>query len=321
MTLRPLLWTYETQPKAGISLRPPDAPGVPYSSGLCRAESQSALMAGLLYSSPLSLSYEYMVRLTDQALTGTIPMRGVIGKAVFDLGCRIASGVWSEGETISREADMVSELDASRSVVREAVRILSAKGMLRSRTSDGTRVRPRSEWRLLDPDVMQWRIAGGDTEGLLGDLLALRLVLEPGVAHQATLAAGEAHRNAVAAAWAEKVRVIEETGGNPAERRDAFISSDLAFHRALIAAVGSPLLDQLFTVIEAALELLIDLQMRAKGYQDGVIGMDESHEMHQAVFDAFIARDADGASEAMRRLVVRAIEDADAGFALMAGRS
>lgn len=242
-------------------------------------------------------------------------MRGVIGKAVSDLGCRVASGAWAEGDAISREADLVNDLDASRSVVREAVRILSAKGMLRSRTSDGTRVRPRSEWRLLDPDVMQWRIAGGDTEGLLGDLLALRLVLEPGVAHRATVVADDAHRAAVAEAWAGKQRVFEEEGGDPARRRAAFISTDLTFHRALIAAVGAPLLDQLFTVIEAALGLLIDLQMRAKGYEQDMIGMDESHEMHEAVFEAFMARDADAASEAMRRLVQRAIEDAKTGFA------
>ena len=258
--------------------------------------------------------------LLPAGLTGAIELRGIIGAAVRRLGLRIAGGEWAEGETISREADLVTELGVSRSVVREAVRTLSAKGMLRSRTSDGTRVQPRGRWRLLDPDVMEWRVRGGDPKALRIDLLRLRLVLEPGVAHAATEMANEGHRAAVATAWRAKVDVFGRTGGPPGERRRLLISTDLDFHRALIATVGSPMLDQLFSAVEAALELLSDLQMRARGYTSEMIGMDESHAMHEAVFDAFMARNAAGAQDAMRRLVGRAVEDAEAGFALIEGR-
>ena len=106
----------------------------------------------------------------------------------------------------------------------------------------------------------------------------------------------------------------------PASGGGSSSATDLDFHRALIATVGSPMLDQLFSAVEAALELLIDLQMRARGYTSEMIGMDESHAMHEAVFDAFMARDAEGAQDAMRRLVGRAVEDAEAGFALIEGR-
>jgi len=250
-------------------------------------------------------------------LSGRIEVRGILGAAVGELGFRIASGEWAEGAVIAREADLVEEMKVSRSVVREAVRILSAKGMLKSRTSDGTRVQPRSSWRLLDPDVMEWRIRGGDRKALLQDLLRLRLVIEPSVAYSATLEATDAARDRVTAAWRDKVAVYEASDLPTGTRRRRFIEADLEFHRALIAAVRSELLDQLFSVVEAALELLLDLQMRARGYTSDMIGMDESQGLHEAAYDAFIARDAVEAEAAMRRLIQRAIDDAVDGFALL----
>ncbi len=250
-------------------------------------------------------------------LSGRIEVRGILGGAVDELGLRIAGGVWAEGDVITREADLVDDLRVSRSVVREAVRILSAKGMLRSRTSDGTRVQPTASWRLLDPDVMEWRIRAGDRKSLLRDLLRLRLVLEPGVARTATELASDAQRAAMAQAWEAKVDVYENADLPSDIRRRQFVETDLDFHRALIACVSSELLEQLFAVIEAALELLIDLQMQARGYTSEMIGMRESQEMHEAVFAAFCARDADAAEAAMRVLIQCAIDDANAGFKLL----
>lgn len=248
---------------------------------------------------------------------GVIEVRGVLGLAVNTLGTRIVSGDWPVGSVVAREADLVEELGVSRSVIREAFRILGAKGMIRSRTSDGTRVQPRSEWRLLDPDVMDWRIKAGDTESLLRDLLKVRLILEPGVAYHATVAATASDREMVTAAWAAKVEVLDEPGLTHEERRQEFISSDLQFHRAFLTIAGSELLDQLFAVIEAALGLLLDLQMQARGYTTELIGMEESHALHEAVFKAFSAGDATAAEQAMRVLIERAIVDAQQGFLLL----
>ena len=250
-------------------------------------------------------------------LSGRIEVRGILGTAVEELGLRVAGGTWAEGEVIPREADLLEELRVSRSVVREAIRILSAKGMLRSRTSDGTRVRPRSDWRLLDPDVMAWRIRGGDRRRLLHDLLQLRLVLEPGVARTATMIASDEARSAVADAWQAKVDVYENDDLPDDLRRRHFIETDLEFHRALLACVSSELLEQLFSVIEAALELLLDLQMQARGYTAKMIGMSESHSVHAAVYEAFEARDPDAAEAAMRVLIQAAIDDAVLGFKLL----
>ncbi len=247
-------------------------------------------------------------------LAGVIEVRGVLGATVSALGTRILGGEWLPGESIPKEADLCEELGVSRSVIREAFRILGAKGLIRSRTSDGTRVQSRSEWRLLDPDVMNWRIKAGDTKSLLEDLLKVRLVMEPGVVYAATLRATDAARDRIRAAWAWKEQEFRTTDTNYAERRQRFIDADLEFHRAFLAAVGSDLLSQLFAVIEAALGLLLDLQMRARGYTTEMIGMNESQELHAAVFEAFEARDPQAAEIAMRTLIECAIKDAQQGF-------
>jgi GntR family transcriptional regulator, galactonate operon transcriptional repressor len=252
------------------------------------------------------------------AIEGVIAFRGRLGGAVAELGRRIVGGEWAPGEAIPREADLAAGMGVGRSVMREAIRILVAKGLLRSRTSDGTRVRPVRDWRLLDPDVMDWRIRAGDARPLLLDLLRVRAALEPGVARAATAAEGEA-RARIRAAWAAKEAVFRTPDPDLAERRRRFIETDLEFHRALLAAVDSPLLDQLFAVIEAALRLLFDLQMRARGYETEMIGMEEGHAFHAAVIAALEARDPDGAERAMRALIERAVEDAEQGLARTPG--
>lgn len=248
---------------------------------------------------------------------GVIEVRGILGGAVLELGTRIVRGDWAEGAVIPREADLVADLGVSRSVVREAFRILGAKGMVRSRTSDGTRVTPRSDWRQLDPDVMDWRIKAGESRALLTDLLKVRLVMEPGFAYEATRLANDADRARVEAAWLAKIAVFEQPAEDHLARRDAFIETDLVFHRTILSIIGSELLDQLFSVIDAALRLLLDLQMRARGYDTRLVGMDESHAMHQRVCACFMRGDPAATEAAMRALIGRAIEDAQDGFALL----
>lgn len=252
-----------------------------------------------------------------EALHGVIEIRGILGGAVSDLGTRIVGGQWAPGDPIPTEAELCQMLGVSRSVVREAFRILGAKGLIRSRTSDGTRVLPRAEWRLLDPDVMQWRIAAGDTISLLRDLLKLRAVFEPGMVYAATKNADENARARVTAAWHAKDAVTSERDVDPVDHRERFIEVDVQFHRAMLLAVDSDLLGQLFTVIESVLRLSLDVQMRALGYDKDLTGVDEGHELHRLVYERFMAGDAEGAEAAMRDLVRRAAVEANAGIAML----
>lgn len=251
------------------------------------------------------------------SLRGVIEVRGVLGAVVQSLGCRIIGGEWAEGGLLPIEADLAKELKVSRSVIREAMRILGAKGLIRSRTSDGTRVLPRASWRLLDPDVMDWHIQAGDHRVLLRELLRMRMVLEPGVAYTATLLATPEHRERVRQAWLAKVALEAETSLSLEEKYRRFVQTDLEFHRLFFVAAGAELLQQLFSIIEAALELLFRLQASAKGYPVELLGTKESLAAHEAVYDAFMAGDAPAAERAMRALVASAADDAEAGFKLL----
>lgn len=274
-----------------------------------------------LFSTPRAAASDKLVDGTifggPSGLAGIIEVKGLLGPTVANLGTRIVGGEWREGDAIPREVDLAVELGVGRSVIRECLRILRAKGMIRSRTSDGTRVLPRSQWRLLDPDVMEWRIKADDRQSLLTELMRMRLVLEPGVVYFATLNAAPAARQRIRNAWLAKENVFHTANPNASDRRQRFIDTDIEFHRAFLAATGSGLLDQLFAVIEAALGLLIDLQMSARGYVTTMINMEESQALHAAVMAAFEKGDADGAQDAMRHLIERGIADAHDGFALL----
>jgi len=254
-------------------------------------------------------------RREEAPLLGATEVRGILGNVVRTLGCRVVSGQWSE--KLPREADLIEELGVSRSVVREALRTLTAKGLIRSRPMEGTKVQPRSEWRLLDPDLISWTIEAGDKRALLTDLMKVRLVMEPGVVYAATELATDEQRAAVTAAWNEKLRVESDRGIPDLQRRRNFITADLAFHQAFINVVGSEILDQLIRVVQAALRLLLDLQMQAKGSTVKLIGMDESTRLHADVYDTFMRGNPEEAEQAMRRLIQAAIEDAHQGFKLI----
>ena len=240
-------------------------------------------------------------------------VRGVLGGAVQALGKRIVAGEWKPGEGLPTESEFMAELGVGRSVVREAVRILNAKGLVRSRPMDGTRVQPRAEWRLVDPDIIQWRIEAADRRTLFDDLLHARLALEPGVAWAATASKDETARARVDAAWRAKIAPSQATDA-PEAQREKFIEADLEFHRALLAAAGSETLQQFFAVIEAALALSLDVQMQAKGSVTTVTGMDESNELHRRVYEAFARGDSEGAQDAMRALIRSAMTDASEGL-------
>ncbi|NAZ35322.1 FadR/GntR family transcriptional regulator [Rubellimicrobium sp. CFH 75288] len=254
-----------------------------------------------------------------QPLEGTIQFRGILGETVADLGQRIVGGEWAPGSTIPREADLVESLGVSRSVIREAIRILGAKGLVRSRTSDGTRVLPHDHWRLLDPDVIGWRIRAGDRATLLLELLRVRSVIEPGVVWEATRSASPAARERIRAAWAAKVAAFESPDPDLAIRRHVFVETDIEFHRAFLSAVDSPLLDQLFNVVEAALKLLFELQIEARGFDSGMVGLEDGHRLHAAVMEAWERGECAEASAAMRQLLREAVRDAEAAMQRMPG--
>src|SRR6266540_4590215 len=125
--------------------------------------------------------------------------RGLHGEVVEELGSRIVGGRLAEGQTLD-VPDLEAELDVSRTVLREALRVLKAKGLVDARQKRGTFVQPRTEWRLLDPDVVRWQFAGRDDSRFLDDLAEVRGIIEPASARLAALRRDDADIAAMAKA-------------------------------------------------------------------------------------------------------------------------
>ncbi len=226
-------------------------------------------------------------------------LRGVHGQTVEALARRILSGEIPEGGTLDLLA-LREELDVSLTALREALKVLSAKGIIDARQKRGTFVQPRTAWNTLDGDVMRWRSAGPVDVDLLENLTEVRTIVEPAAAR---LAAQRANEDDLAALDATLARMA---GADDAA--DA-VAADLGFHRALLAATHNPLLAEMERVIANG------LAMRDKVVH-GAAPTDDPVPSHRAVLDAIRAGDAPGAEQAMRELIAKANED----FHRVAGR-
>ena len=222
--------------------------------------------------------------------TGTgYPRGGLHGQIVHAIGRQILSGKIRPGELLSIPA----ELPASRTVLREAIKVLAAKGLVQSRPKTGTRVRPRQAWNLLDPDVLAWQQHGATPEPFLRKLTEVRLIVEPAAAELAAQRASaaavqtmaEAYRS-MAAALAGRIRDYQ-----------AFDQADMLFHQAILRACGNDLLEQVTQVVYSALLVSFQATSRLPGRAKA------SLPKHRAILDAIAARQAGRAGQAMRRLV------------------
>jgi len=221
--------------------------------------------------------------------------RGLHGEVVEELGSRIVGGRLAEGQTLD-VPDLEAELDVSRTVLREALRVLRAKGLVDARQKRGTFVQPRAEWRLLDPDVVRWQFQGRDDTQFLDDLAEVRSVIEPASARLAALrrtdddlAAMEQALEAMTAAVRGEVDAVE---------------ADLAFHRAMLVATHNELLMRMEVVIEAGLAARDRLV-------HGAVQDDDPTPAHAAVLDAIRRSDPAEAADAVGALLAKSLADLD----------
>lgn len=219
--------------------------------------------------------------------------RGVHGQVLEVLAQRVLTGELAEGETLDLTA-LQAEFDVSLTVLREALRVLAAKGMVDARPKRGTFVRPRANWSLLDGDVLRWQFARSHQPGLFDDLHELRTIVEPGAASLAAARATPEDLAALDAALADMA-----TAGSDAA---AAVAADLAFHRALLAATHNELIQRMEVVIETGLAERDRLVHGADGHHDPVPS-------HRAVVEAIRRHHPAQAARAMNKLLDQAVED------------
>jgi DNA-binding FadR family transcriptional regulator len=221
--------------------------------------------------------------------------RSLHGQVVDDVGRRIMRGDLRPGDTLPNEQDMVRDLGVSRTVLREAMKVLGAKGLVETKTRTGSRVRPRTEWNLLDPDVLAWRHDQAPDPILLRNLIEVRRMIEPAAAALAATRAHDPDVRAIEEAYQAMQRALGDA--------DRYITADLDFHDRLLAASGNELLNQLSHAIAAALRLSRKVTTLVPG--------SAAHSLpnHLAVLDAIKRNDPEEARSAMLELVDTAASD------------
>lgn len=215
-------------------------------------------------------------------------------RVAAEIGRRIVSGFYQPGHALPTEPKVQEEFRVSRTAVREAIRLLSAKGLTVSRPKIGTKVRPRTDWNLLDPDVLRWQIGQRPSDDFIHSLFEMREIIEPAAASRAAERALPSEIDALRAA----LDGIERQPRGSAEQ----IEADLAFHMIVLEASRNPLLRSVGSMIESALAISFSLGWRTVMGNDAVV-------QHRDVFEAIQNRQPDEAFLAMRKLLRNAKGD------------
>ncbi|MDT0397668.1 MULTISPECIES: FadR/GntR family transcriptional regulator [Streptomyces] len=216
--------------------------------------------------------------------------RGLHGQLVQQLGQMIVSGDLGADRPLVPE-EIGQRFEVSRTVVRESLRVLEAKGLVSARPNVGTRVRPVSDWNLLDPDIIEWRAFGPQRDDQRRELSELRWTIEPLAAR---LAAGHG-REDVQQRLADMVEIM----GHAMGQGDAltFARADSEFHSLLIQVASNRMLEHLSGIVSAALQVS----------GGPVTGCERPNEaslvQHGRIVDALAGGDGAAAESAMRQLL------------------
>jgi DNA-binding FadR family transcriptional regulator len=217
------------------------------------------------------------------------------GSIARDIGVLIVSGRYRPGHVLDGEVEASSQRRVSRTAYREAMRILSAKGLVHSRPRVGTRVSPLEQWHLLDPDVLSWVFSGEPEPEVLHGLFELRTIVEPAAAALAAARRSQAHL--------DMMRVALDDMGRHTLHVEAGRIADQEFHAALLAATGNPFVVSLTNGVTAAVSALTEFKQRIAPLKRDPVPD------HLRVYDAIAAKDAGAARDAMAELIRLAIVD------------
>ncbi|MBI2770677.1 MAG: FadR family transcriptional regulator [Burkholderiales bacterium] len=216
-------------------------------------------------------------------------IKNVHGSTVDHLGEAIVAGRYAAGASMPPEPTLCIQLGVSRTVIREAVKSLVAKGLVTTGPKVGTRVQPEDNWNWFDPDVMMWQSKAGLTPEFLRDLQDLRRVVEPAAVRLAAARATAADIAGIEAAFAGMKQAVE-LGGD-------YITHDMLFHQGLLRACHNRMLMQMSKALGALLRTSFEISTARKD------GPRKSLPLHRAVLDAVIAHNPAKAEKAILVLI------------------
>ena len=223
------------------------------------------------------------------------PARSSLHVAVAEaLGREVLAGQHPVESLLPPEAELCLRFGVSRTVIREAVKLLASKGLLRTRSGIGTWVPPRAEWNFLDATVLDWLAGGADSAAMIGDLFAFRTAVEPAAAAAAATDGTDEDIAAIGRALA--IMTTAETD------LDRWIEGDVAFHAAIYEASNNLFMTSLANLFRKFFRASFRLSSAAFHHQH-CLGE------HRDVYEAIRARDPDTAFRAVQRLLHGAESD------------
>jgi len=206
----------------------------------------------------------------------------------------IVTREYSKESPFPIESEICAKYQASRSIVREAIKVLNGKGLLIARPRRGTSVRPEKDWNLLDPDVLYWLMQRRFSLSLLKDFTRARIAIEPTAAAEAARTASNAQFTQIAL-MLDQMQEAADGNADPLE-------SDINFHLSILAASNNPFFYNMSPMIETA--LYFSIQFTNRQLQQNFASVQE----HKVVYDAIASRDPELAAAEMRDLLQRALE-------------
>ncbi|MFD7247498.1 FadR/GntR family transcriptional regulator [Streptomyces massasporeus] len=224
--------------------------------------------------------------------------RGLHGRVLDTLGPEITAGEYPPGSVL-RTDELAQRFDVSRSVMREAVRVLESMYLVESRRRVGVTVRPKSEWNVYDPQVIRWRLAGSDRPGQLRSLTVLRSAIEP-------VAAGLAARHATAEQCAELTEcALGMVAHSRGHKLEGYLHHDVAFHRVVLVASGNEMFARLGDVVAEVLTGRTQHDVMFEDPDPAAVTL------HVQVAEAIREGDAARAEELTREITVGALQELD----------
>jgi len=223
--------------------------------------------------------------------------RHIHGYVAATLGREIVAGVYPPGSLLPNVPEVCERFGVSRTVLREAYNLLAGKALIAARPKVGTRVRPRSEWQIFDPDVLAWHLEAGPGEAFIADLFVLRQIVEPAAA----ALAAEGHVTGT-------IEQIAEAFGRMERFRDGqsgLIEADLDFHMAILGATSNPFLKALGGLIHASLQCSFRFS-----WEGAARIQDDRLRQHKLVLDAIQEGAPSRARRRMSELLRDSLDDA-----------
>ena len=216
------------------------------------------------------------------------PVRNINAEVAFKIGERICSGEFLPGAALPNEAEWGNIFGASRTAIREGMKILQAKGLIVSRPKIGSRVAPRESWNLLDKDVFAWHGAAVGRKAFIATTQEFRRHIEPGIAELAAIKRSAAQVEALGKCLAAM---------RNASTFEAIVEADVAFHTELLSAANNELLIPFAVLIEQSLGSLFEFTTQANPkYRQAV-------HLHERIWKAVKDQDPEAARKAMQALI------------------